>query len=78
VNASVPITKPLAKATPESRLPRSIRYSDSEWRAITEAAIARGVEPSRFARILSMTGLRVLPGIEAVEAYRRSAFAESA
>ncbi len=55
----------------ESREPRSIRYTPTEWEAITAAALARGLEPSRFARILSMTGLRVLDALEALEGYSR-------
>jgi hypothetical protein len=62
----------------ESREPHSIRFSDTEWGAIAEEAQRRGVEPSRFARMLSITGLKVLPGIEAAEAYRRNALVESA
>lgn len=69
-------SKPPVKV--ESREPHSIRFSDTEWSAIKAEALARGIEPSRFARMLSITALKVLPGIEAAEAYRRSALTEIA
>lgn len=74
--AAAPPTKPPMKV--ESREPKSIRFTPAEWAAITNEALARGVEPSRFCRVLSMTALRVLPGLEAAEAYRRSALSEVA
>jgi hypothetical protein len=69
-------SKPPVKV--ESREPKSIRFSPAEWAAITEAALARGLEPSRFARGLSLIGLKLLAGIEEVEAYRRHTDAASA
>jgi hypothetical protein len=62
----------------ESREPKSVRFTPTEWSVITAEALARGLEPSRFCRVLAMTGLKILPGLEAAEAYRRSALAEIA
>jgi hypothetical protein len=53
----------------ESRDPHSIRFSDTEWGAIAEAARARGVEPSRFARKLCLIGLTVARTQESLEAH---------
>jgi hypothetical protein len=52
-----PLRRPLAHA--ESRDPKSIRYCPAEWDAITLAAHARGIEPSAFARDLSLMALMV-------------------
>ena len=50
--------RPLAHA--ESRDPKSIRYCPAEWAAITEAAQQRGIEPSAFARDLSLMALMIV------------------
>lgn len=62
-------TKPPMKV--ESRDPKSIRYTPTEWAAIEAAARARGVEPSRFARKLSLMGLSMVHAQEVLEASGR-------
>ena len=61
--------KPLAFA--ESRDAKSIRYSASEWRVFTEAALLRDVEPSTLVRECSLIGLNVLSTRTLMEAYVR-------
>jgi len=56
----------------ESREPWSIRFTPSERAAITAAATAKGVEPSRFARILALTGLRMHQAQAYVEEHTRA------
>jgi len=65
-----PDRKPLAHA--ESRDPKSVRYSPSEWAAIVEAARARGLEPSAFARDLSMMALMIVSTPALMEAHMRT------
>ena len=65
-----PDRKPLAHA--ESRDPKSVRYSPSEWAAIVEAARARGLEPSAFARDLSMMALMIVSTPMLMEAHMRT------
>lgn len=52
----------------ESREPHSIRFNEAEWGAITDEAHRRGVEPSRLARKLCLTGLSMLRTQAAMEA----------
>jgi hypothetical protein len=52
----------------ESRDPHSIRFNDAEWGAIADEARRRGIEPSRFARKLCLTGLSMLRTQAAMEA----------
>lgn len=61
--------KPLAFA--ESRDAKSIRYSASEWRVFTEAALLRDVDPSTLVRECSLIGLNVLSTRTLMEAYVR-------
>lgn len=44
--------KPLAPM--ESRDPKSIRFTPTEWAAISDAARERGLEPAVFVRMLTM------------------------
>ena len=71
MNAIPPSKPPTAVLTPETREPHSIRFSPTEWRAIEEAALARAIEPSRFARSLCLTGLRMLDAHATLEAHTR-------
>jgi hypothetical protein len=75
-----PARKPLAVAPrgATARLPMSIRYNDEERLLFKLAAQSRGIEVSRFIRICSIAGLKVLPAVQDVEAYVRNASAESA
>ena len=65
-----PDRKPLAHA--ESRDPKSVRYSPSEWAAIVEAAKLRGLEPSALARDLSPMGLMIVSTPALMEAHMRT------
>ena len=65
-----PDRKPLA--TMESKEPWTIRYAPCERAAITHAAIARGLEPSAFAREVSLIGLNVISTPDLMEAYLRT------
>lgn len=56
----------------ESRDPKSIRYCPAEWAAITEAARARGMEPSAFARDLSMMALMIVSTPALMEAHLKT------
>jgi hypothetical protein len=49
--------KPLTKM--ESRDPKSIRFTPTEWDAVSGAARRRGFEPAVFARMLTMYGLSI-------------------
>lgn len=62
--------KPLASM--ESKEPWTIRFSPCERAAITEAAIARGLDPSAFAREVSLIGLNVICTPDLIEAYLRT------
>ena len=61
--------KPLAHA--ESREPWTIRFAACERAAITEAAHHRGLDPSSFARDLSLMGLQLISHPVLMEAYVR-------
>ena len=50
--------KPLAKAM-ESRIPKTIRYTPTEWEGVEEGAHQRGLEPAVFARMLTMYALSI-------------------
>lgn len=63
---SLPVKPPVKM---ESRDPHSIRFSPTEWEQITAAALARGIEPSRFARRLCLTGLSMLRAQAAMEGH---------
>lgn len=63
------LRKPLARM--ESRDPKSIRFSPSEWAAVVEAARVRGLEPSRYARQCCLTGLSMDLARETWEAHSR-------
>lgn len=64
--------KPPAKAPiPESREPKSIRFTPTEWGAIEGEARARGIEPSRFCRQLALTGLSMVQAQAAFQAAGR-------
>lgn len=43
----------------ESREPKSIRFTPSEWEAIHEAARQRGFEPAVFTRMLAIYALSI-------------------
>ena len=53
----------------ESREPKSIRFTPTEWAAIVQAANARAVEPSRFARKLCLMGLSMTQAQAALEGH---------
>jgi len=53
----------------ESREPRSIRFGPAEWAAITEAARARGTEPSALVRDLCMMALMIVSHPTLMEAH---------
>lgn len=61
----------------QSRDPKSIRYSPSEWAAICSMAEAHGIEPSRWARHLSLIGLKIVDALDGMEAYSRIPLAPS-
>ena len=65
-----PERKPLAHA--ESRDPKSIRFCPAEWSAITLAAQARGIEPSAFARDLSLMALMIVETPALMEAHLKT------
>lgn len=44
----------------ESTEPHSIRFTPSQWAAITQAALRRGEEPSRYVRRLTMYALSIV------------------
>jgi len=69
VSASA-LRKPLGEMMPrmESREPRSIRFSPSEWSAICQAARLRAEEPSRFVRRLAMYALSIVQAQASAEA----------
>ena len=52
----------------ESRDPHSIRFSPTEWQAITDAARLRGLEPAVFVRRLTIYALSVVSAQAAAEA----------
>lgn len=60
--------KPLAPVM-ESRDPKSIRFGAGEWAAITEAARARGTEPSALVRDLTMMALMIVSHPALMEAH---------
>lgn len=62
--------KPLASM--ESKEPWTIRYAPCERAAITHAALARGIDPSAFAREVSLIGLNVISTPDLMEAYLRT------
>lgn len=65
-------SKPPAKIEPpQTREPKSIRFTPTEWAAIEDEARLRGIEPSRFCRQLSLTGLSMLRAQSALEASGR-------
>jgi hypothetical protein len=43
----------------ERREPHSIRFTPSEWDALNDSALARGLEPAVFVRMLAMYALRI-------------------
>jgi hypothetical protein len=43
----------------ESREPKSIRFTPSEWAALCEAARIRGFEPAVFVRMLTLYALSI-------------------
>lgn len=55
-------------AVMESREPKSIRFTPSEWEVITEEARSRGLEPAVFVRMLTMYGLQDVTRASRVEA----------
>jgi hypothetical protein len=64
-----PPTKPLAKAVPESREPKSIRFTPTEWHAIRETGLRHGEdEPARYVRKLTMYALSIVQAQDAAEA----------
>ena len=65
-----PERKPLAHA--ESRDPKSIRFCPAEWAAITDAARARGIEPSAFTRDLSLMALMIVQTPILMEAHLKT------
>lgn len=65
---SPPSRKPPQKVL-ESRDPKSVRYTPTEWAAITEAARLRDADPAAFARDLSLMGLQVIETPALMEAY---------
>lgn len=62
------VRRPLA----ESREPRSIRFTPTEWRAFTVAAIARGLEVSAFVRECAIAGRHFIEADEAMRALKRA------
>lgn len=58
-----PARKPPAKMpeypAQESRVPRSIHFTPTEWEAISHAARMRGHAPCAFARMLAMYALSI-------------------
>lgn len=71
MNAAPPTKPPMKAAIPQTREPKSIRFTPTEWALIEEEARARGIEPSRFCRQLSLTGLSMLRAQAAMEAAGR-------
>jgi len=53
---------------PQSRIPKSIRFTPDEWDKIDQAARARHLEPSRFARMLCLMALKVTEAQREAEA----------
>ena len=60
--------KPLAHAPMESRDPKSIRFTPTEWTAIADEARSRGLEPAVFVRMLTMYALEDVTRSSRVEA----------
>lgn len=44
----------------ESREPKSIRFTPTEWEALADGARQRGLEPAVFARMLTMYALIIV------------------
>jgi hypothetical protein len=58
--------KPLAPM--ESREPKSIRFTPTEWAAIADAARDRALEPAVFVRLLTMYALEDVTRVARVPA----------
>jgi hypothetical protein len=71
VSGETPIVvkKPLAFA--ESRIAKSIRYSDAEWAVFTEGGRVRDIDASTFARECSLIGANVISIPALMEVYVR-------
>ena len=52
----------------ESREPKSIRFTPTEWDALRDAAGRRGLEPAVFARMLAMYALSIVQAPTLAEA----------
>lgn len=52
----------------ESREPKSIRFTPTEWDAIRDAAARRSLEPAVFARLLTMYALSIVQATTLAEA----------
>jgi hypothetical protein len=66
-----PERKPLAKAEyppQESRVPRSIHFTPTEWDGISHAARCRGFAPCAFARMLAIYALSIVQAQALAEA----------
>lgn len=66
-----PPSKPPARVVPQTREPKSIRFTPAEWAAFEAEALARGIEPSRFCRQCALTGLSMTRAQAAMEAAAR-------
>ena len=62
----IPASKPPVRM--ESREPKSIRFTPTEWAEVCEMARRRGEEPSRLVRKLAMYALRLAAAHDAAEA----------
>lgn len=60
--------KPLAAAPMESREPKSIRFTPTEWEQIGFEARMRGLEPAVFVRMLTIFALEDVTRSTRVEA----------
>lgn len=63
----IPQRKPLAPPM-ESREPKSIRFTPTEWVLISDEARSRGLEPAVFVRMLTMYALEDVTRSSRVEA----------
>jgi hypothetical protein len=63
---AAPDRRPLAPM--ESREPKSIRFTPTEWATIADEARARGLEPAVFVRMLTMFALEDVTRSSRVEA----------
>lgn len=56
----------------ESREPKSIRFTSTEWLHLSEAARARSIEVSTFVRECALMGLTMTQSPTVMEAYIRA------